>query len=206
MATSAAAGSEGVESGYVHRAHHGRRLSRWLGGENVGIGPTHVLYLVEGGRAAWVLERVAHRSEDDGSGPVTWVPHGPDRLLADALVMVAVVVQKHAGIRGLIEQKLGEKAPDFFESEFVDLTEVDGDLLEEIENAAAAAVEPKLVVTVMNGSSVTGQLALLGRCSMVAEVCMASWIRQLDVDGKLQTAGDLPPEDPDAHLFTAVRL
>lgn len=176
------------------------------GGENVGIGPHRIMYLVEGGRAAWVLEPVVHNSEDDGTAPVTWIPHGPDRLLADALVMIASLIQEDTGVRELIGRHLGGKAHDFLEAAHVDLTEVDGDLLREIEEAAAAAVEAKLVVTVMNGSSVTGQLALLDRCSMVAEVCTASWIRQPDIDGKLQTAGKLPPEDPEAHRFGEIRI
>lgn len=178
------------------------------GGDNLGIGPERIMYLVEGGRAAWVLERVVHNSDEEGfTEPVTWVPHGPDRLLADALVMIAAVVEGNAEVRERLAQLFSAgKTDERGDGSYVDLTELDADSLRELEEAAATAVQSKLVVTVMNGSSVVGQLALLERCSMIAEVCMASWVRQPDVDGNIQTGGELPPEDPDAHRFTAVRI
>jgi hypothetical protein len=154
-------------------------------------------------------ERVVHNSEEEEgfTEPVTWVPHGPDRLLADALVMIAAVVEGNAEVLERLAQLFATgKADELVKGSYLDLTELDGDSLRELEEAAAAAVQSKLVVTAMNGSSVVGQLALLERCSMIAEVCMASWVRQPDVDGNLQTGGELPPEDPDAHRFTAVRI
>lgn len=177
-------------------------------GPNIGIGPQRILYLLEGSRAAWVLERVVHNSdEDEFTGPVTWVPRGPENLLADALVMIAALVEANGDVQDLIAHRLGAKAASkLLTAPYVDLPELDGDLFLEIEDAAATAVKSKLVVTVMNGSSLVGQLGLLERCSMIAEVCSASWVRQPDADGNLQTGGELPPEDPDAHRFTALRI
>lgn len=178
------------------------------GGENMGIGPQRIMYLIEGGRAAWVLERVVHNTGDEEFvEPVTWVPRGPERLLADALVMVAVVVERDEAAKDLLSQRLGaEPTAELLGASYVDLTKLNGELMQDVEDLAIAVVQSKLVVTAMNGSSVFGQLALLERCSMTAEVCIASWVRQPGADGTLQTSGELPPEDPDAHRFDEIRI
>jgi hypothetical protein len=41
----------------------GGSMNYW-GGPGVGIGPRRIMYLVEGARAAWVLEPVVHNSEN----------------------------------------------------------------------------------------------------------------------------------------------
>jgi hypothetical protein len=70
--------------------------SGW-GGDG-GIGPTHVLYLVEGSRAGWVLEKVAHQSDPDASlQPISWIAGAPQRILADALVMIAAFLAAGQG-------------------------------------------------------------------------------------------------------------
>jgi hypothetical protein len=46
-----------------------------------GVTPFLTLWLVEGRTARW-------RVEDAGDGPLTWVPRSPDRVVADALVLL----------------------------------------------------------------------------------------------------------------------
>lgn len=189
----------------------GSPTSYW-GGPGVGIGPDYVMYLVEGARAAWVLERVVHHTDGDASNePRTWVAGAPDRILADGLVMIAALVEDEPNVRELIERRVErERSTALLTERWAELDGVAGKVLDEFEAAALEAVRSKLVVTVMDGSSVTGQLALLDCCSMEAEVCTASWVRvkrwsneaSADV---LQTEGKLPPEDPEAHRFYEVR-
>ena len=171
-----------------------------------GIGPFHVMYLVEGGRAAWVVENVRHQSDEDAEEPITWVPSRPERILADGLVMIAARITEEAEIQKLVRDRLEAKqAEALLEAKWADLTEIDeGDLLE-LENAARQAIRAKLVITTMAGSSLTGQLALLERCAIEAEVCTPSWICEHDDDGKTRTSGTLPPDDPEAHSFYEIR-
>ena len=190
----------------------GSPTSYW-GGPGVGIGPSHVMYLVEGARTAWILETVAHQTERGvGHEPTTWVAGAPDRILADGLLMIAALVENDPDVRKLIESRVDQKrAQALLDERWAELDGLSGDVLDELEAAAREAVHSKLVVAVTDGSSVTGQLALLDRCSMEAEVCTASWIRvkrwsQEAGDDVLQTAGTLPPEDPEAHRFYALRI
>jgi hypothetical protein len=140
-----------------------------------------------------------------------WVAGSPERILADGLVMIAALVENQPNIRKLIERRVDHKqAKALLDEGLGELDGLSGDALDELETAACEAVRSKLVVTVMDGSSVTGQLALLDRCSMEAEVCTASWVRvkrwsQEAGAEKLQTQGTLPPEAPEAHRFYEVR-
>lgn len=163
------------------------------------------MYLVEGGRAAWVLEPVRHTSQE--AEPIIWVPCRPERILADGLVMIAAIVEEDAAIRELIEKRLEpSQARALLSGDWADLTKLPKDLLEEIESAALRSVRSKLVVTAMSGTSLTGQIALLDQCSMDAEVCTVSWIRETDSEGNSKVAGDLPPDDPDGHRFYELRV
>jgi hypothetical protein len=137
----------------------GGSMSGW-GGPGVAIGPVRIMYLVEGQRAAWVPEPVAHNSQE--GPPITWIPSRPEQILADGLVMISALVDEDPKIRELIRDRLTPaQARALLGAEWSDLTELADECLEEIENSARKAVHSKLVITVMNGSSVTGQLALL---------------------------------------------
>lgn len=179
-------------------------MNYW-GGPGVGVGPVRNMYLVEGARAAWVLEPVAHNSED--GQPVTWIPRTPEQILADGVVMIAALVDEDPAVRGLIEDRLkAGQSRELLTGDRADLTELPEDVLTEVESAALRAVRSKLVITAMSGSSLTGQLALLDRCSMDAEVCVVCWMRETDSEGNTKVAGELPPDDPEAHRFYALRI
>jgi hypothetical protein len=120
--------------------------------------------------------------------------------------MIAALVDEDLPLRKLIEDRLTpEQARALLSAGRADLTELPDDVLEELEAAALPSVRSKLVVTSMAGSSLTGQIALLDRCSMDAEVCTVSWMRETDSDGNTKAAGELPPDDPEAHRFYDVR-
>lgn len=181
----------------------GGSMNHW-GGPGVGIGPDRIMYLVEGGRAAWILEAVAHASED--RSPVTWIPRCPERILADGLVMIAALIDEAPAVRALIEDRLRpNQSGELLASDWADLGKLPEDLLEELDSAALTGVRSKLVIALMSGSSLTGQIALLERCEMDAEVCTVSWMRQTNSEGNAEVAGELPPDDPEAHRFYGVR-
>ena len=181
-------------------------MNYWAG-PGVGIGPARILYLFEGSRAAWVLQTALGYQSPQAVSRLVWVASRPERILADGLVMVAALVEQDADIRKAIEQALEPKqAQKLLEADWSDdLDAIADEALEVIETAAQQSVSSKLVVSVLNGSSIAGQLALLDRCSMDVEVCTPSWTRETNDGGTMHTTGALPPEDPGAHRFTAVR-
>jgi hypothetical protein len=181
----------------------GGSMNYW-GGPGIGIGPGRIMYLVEGARAAWILEAVAHASED--RPPVTWIPCRPERILADGLVMVAALIDEDPTVRSLIEDRLKPNQRDkLLGSDWADLGELPEDVVEELESAALTGVRSKLAIALLSGSSLAGQIALLERCGMDAEVCTVSWMRQTSSEGDTEVAGKLPPDDPEAHRFYAIR-
>lgn len=180
------------------------------GGEGVGVGPSHIIYLVEGGRAAWCMEPVTHTGDPQaGAGDaVTWVARAPELILADGLMMIAALIQSDEKVRGLLGTSRAKRTGGgrLLELDWADLGDLEDEVIASAESASVGALATKLVVTVMEGSSIRGQLGLLERGSMDVEVCTPSWLRALDDRGEVHAAGNLPPEDPGDHRFTAIRL
>jgi hypothetical protein len=167
------------------------------------------MYLVEGARAAWILEPVQHVANEPEVRPITWIPRGPEQILADALVMIAGLVvedEKVQTLLGRLPPSKSSKPP--LDGDWFDLTEFETEALERLEESALNAIPPecKLIVTSMSGSSIYGQLGLLEDGAMDAEVCTVTWMRGRDFDGNVSTAGELPPDDPESHRFTALRI
>lgn len=189
----------------------GAPMTRGWAPEGVGIGPSHILYLIESGRAAWAMEPVTHPGALDEGLPAevrTWIPRAPETILADGLLMVAALLEGDGAVRDAL---IGSESKSYgggrlLDVEWADLGELEPELVEEAATAAAKTITAKLVITAMYGSSLTGQLAMLERCSMDVEVCVPTWVRSRDDDGEVHIAGNLPPEDPNDHRFTAVRI
>ncbi len=184
----------------------GPSMDGW-GQPNRGIGPIWAMYLIEGARAAWCLEPIVHGDPArEPTDPVTMVAGAPQFILADALVMIAVRIEDNDELRQTIKSHLPAKfAHALLEEPWSDLDQIATKAdLSPIRELAQQVVRLKLVVTTMDGSSVTGQLGLLARCSMDAEVCVAGWSRRQGEDGP-SVAGTLPPEDPEAHAFYELR-
>lgn len=174
-----------------------------------GIGPSHVMYLVEGSRATWVLEEVGHAYIEDPphAKPVRWVPSGPERIFAEGLLMVALRVEKNDEVVDALAKHLGPAHRALLlTNDYADLTEFDHDALPLLDSTVQKAIESKLVVTVMEESAISGQVSLLEHCEAFTEVCTPSWIRFRGMHGNTQTAGEFPPQDPDAHGFYAIRV
>ena len=182
----------------------------FFGGSDVGIGPRRVLYLVEGSRAAWVLESVVHNfGEGQPASPVTWVASRPERIMADGLRMIAALEFEHPLVRQMIAS-LSETTvgAEMLSGPHADLTLIDETELARVADVAAEAIprDAKLIVTPFGGSSITHQLGILERGTFEAEVCVPAWARGAGPDGEVRTAGKLPPEDPGAHRFHEVRI
>ena len=122
-------------------------------------------------------------------------------------VALAALVDDDPETSGLIEERFTPaQAQALLKDDWADLTEVAEDALVQVQAVAARNVRSKLVVTAMAGSSIAGQLAILDACSMDPEVCMVSWHRHTDDEGKVHVGGHLPPDNPEDHRFTAVRI
>jgi hypothetical protein len=120
-----------------------------------GIIPTHVAWLSENGRAGWLLEPTARglwgTDESWTQEEISWVPGGPEHILEDGLLLIAVHV-------------LRDKMP----------VEI---LVELRERCQHVDMGQKVVVTVLGGSSLEGQLPLLERYPMQVEVCTVTYSR-----------------------------
>src|SRR5262245_49576271 len=104
----------------------GGSMNYWSG-PGVGIGPSRIMYLVENERAHWILESVVHNSEN--ASPITWIPSRPTQILADALVMIAALVDQDPPLRELIEDRLKpEQVRALLHSPLGDLTELPDEL------------------------------------------------------------------------------
>jgi len=181
------------------------------GGPEIGIGPNATLYLVEGSRAAWAMERVRHATgaDDLPDGPITWVASRPDRILSAALLMIAARGIEIPEVIGMLEDLGDPKAVGaLLDRDWADLGRLDQKLVVKLERLALEILPAglKVIVSPMVESSIMGQLGILADGEMDAEVLMPIWTRRHDSEGKVHVEGELPPIDPGDHRFTAVRL
>lgn len=140
-----------------------------------GITPTHQLYLSENSHPAWLLvpATVANRVPIRPSETVTWIPTH-ENMLEDALLMIALHVVRDPGVGEAAERLLRTKTPSFATlREDIDKQ----DLQHLYEKSRSADIEVKLVITVMHGSTVMGQLKALEKYRMEVEVCTPRYSR-----------------------------
>ncbi len=140
-----------------------------------GVTPTHRLYLSENSRPAWILapETVFAREGVTQNGKITWIPT-VENMLEDALLMIAIHVVRDPTVSEAAERFLRSKS-----SSLVTLYEdIDRKDLEQLyEKCRAAEINSKLVLTIMDGSTVAGQLKVLEKYRMDVEVCTPRYSR-----------------------------
>lgn len=143
-----------------------------------GILPTHVAWLSENGRPGWLLTRAGRRwvhpdqawSEEE----ITWVPAGPEHILEDGLLLIGVRVLRDEALLDEVATLL----PALLEDNFVELEKMPPASLEDLrERSRHIDMGHKVVVTVLGGSSLEGQLPLLERYPMQLEVCTVTYSR-----------------------------
>lgn len=163
-----------------------------------GIIPSHEVWLWENSRPAWVLEPTQSRltggdpdrADRPGSlSPIRWIPEGPEHILEDGLLLLAMHGVGNEDVLDLA----GELLPELTETNTSGL-EPGEDLLRDLNvmsadnpDAADALSElralssqipwAKLVVTVLGSSSLGEQMPILERYPMDLEVCTVSYSR-----------------------------
>jgi len=179
-----------------------------------GIYPTHIVWLSENSRPAWVLEAAMRDSSGaPGADPkdqdqptwtqerVTWVPSAPEHILEDGLLLIALHVLRDESVLELAKSRL----PALFEGEWLDLTKLEADALSELrEQCSRSELAYKLIVTVLGGSALEEQLPILEQFPMEVEVCTVSysrlsgiWSNEVEARGSLTAswASDGPTPD-----------
>src|SRR5688500_16226564 len=84
-----------------------------------GIAPTHIVWLSENSRPAWILQSVwrgftsdPDDAFDEADGPTwtdertVWVPSGPESILEDGLLLIATHVVNDPDVLGLAQDEL----------------------------------------------------------------------------------------------------
>lgn len=177
-----------------------------------GIIPTHVAWLYEGwDRPVWMLDPTARELTGgkvaDRPGAAEFarcVPSGADHLLEDALVFLAVhamadrtiVDAATEALPGLIrgaDAKL-QRDDDSFRGEFIDLHDLTAEpaareALGRLRELCREISWPKLVVTVLRGSSIEPQLGVLAEYPMDLEVLTPRFSRLRTSGGAWGSAG-----------------
>jgi hypothetical protein len=135
-----------------------------------GIIPTHYLFLSENSRPSWTLvnQNVVDRSEDKEK-PIVWIP-SVENMLEDALVMVAIHVIKNKQIIDLA-QKMYKN----IEGSHLELHEnlTESQRREIYQECRRIENWPKMVITVMKGSSIKRQISVLKKYLLDAEICIS---------------------------------
>jgi hypothetical protein len=156
-----------------------------------GINPTHYLFLSENDRPAWILlpENVFNKGTDAMKKKVTWIPT-VENMLEDALLMVAIHVLKDKEITELAGNYFKNKRPNWVELG-QDINKQDLSKLykkcRDIDNRY------KIVLTVLESSTIQGQLKVLENYKMDIEVCTprysrlySEWTKETRIVGSLE--------------------
>ena len=150
-----------------------------------GITPVSTLTLWENSRPGWRCDHLV-----DERPSTVWVPHTPETVLADGLLLLAAV-----GIGDeQVVQLLDDVADKKWEADHVEVADVigrqDDDLMTAVKDAMRQA---KLVFTVLPESSVLGQLDLVRSLETDVEVCLpAYWRRSTQWQPEPVIGGQLP--------------
>ena len=149
-----------------------------------GITPVSTLSLWENSRPSWRCDHVDERPS------TVWVPHSPETILADGLLLLAAVSIGDRRVVQLLDDVAGKK----WEAEHVEVADVIGlqgdDLMAAVKDAMQQA---KLVFTVLPESSILGQLDVVRSLETDVEVCLpAYWRRSNQWQPEPVIGGQLP--------------
>lgn len=175
-----------------------------------GIYPTHTLWLSENGRSGWLLEPTGRgltggpnsELEDEESPSWTressvWIPSA-EHMLEDAILLIAVHVLRDEAVLELVR----ERAPALtemrtpFQDKPVELYGIPEDVQAELRARCELIDNYKLVVTVLEGSSLEQQLPVLEQYAMGVEVCTVTYSalrRGMGGTGPVELRGSLMP-------------
>ena len=142
-----------------------------------GIEPTHYLFLSENDRPAWILvnQNIFENPINLQQGGevekirIVWIPSA-ENMLDDALLMIAIHVMKNKQIIDFA-QKIYKNIEGPYLEMNGQLTHSQRDQL--YEECRRIKDWPKIVVTVMGGSSIKAQLPILKKYSIECEICVS---------------------------------
>ena len=159
-----------------------------------GIFPTHALMVSENSRAALVLVPFKGFDKDepvpDGAAPrrIVWIPD-PQHVVDDLILQVCIHVLHQTAVTEQAEAIVaGLSTADY--ADLSDLSPADRKVL----STVCRGVEgfPKLVVTLLAGSLLTGNITRFGEYAMDIEICPVAYQRQYSAwNERTHIAGDL---------------
>lgn len=134
-----------------------------------GILPTHYLFLSENSRPAWILVEQNYNISRNKHEKIRWIPT-VDNMLMDALLMVAIYVDKNKKMKELFRKLFNNPDSDYIQL-YEDIKKEDLELL--YEGCRNVEFKSKLVISVLQGSTITGQLDKLKSCKINYELCVS---------------------------------
>lgn len=146
------------------------------------------LYLSENSRAAWMLKKENLFNEEANKEKViTWIPT-PDNMLQDALLMFGLYVYQ--------DEQLIQQAEWVFNRSIDQIREIyiieKAKLFPLYERAKELGEGSKLVITVLEGSTILKQLGVLSEYKMEIEVVKTVYSRHFNEwDEQIVESGDL---------------
>lgn len=140
-----------------------------------GITPTHQLYLSENSRPAWLLtgSGVRNGASATPTEMITWIPT-LENMLEDALLMIALHIVRDSAVTELAGRAFKSTIPDVV-TLYKDIDRQDLDRL--YERSRVADFNRKLVLTVLEPSTLIGRLGVLEKYRMDVEVCAPRYSR-----------------------------
>jgi hypothetical protein len=142
-----------------------------VGGEHPndgGISPEYSMCLFEGSRAAWKLKK-----EGELTREIVWIPT-VEHMLEDAILMIALYVERDEQLVVLVESKLGQKLPNRLEMYDALDEQTRTDLYEKCREIS---FKYKWILTAITGSHILHQLSSLKQYHAQMEVCVPIYTR-----------------------------
>ena len=145
-----------------------------VGSGNEGIRPSHYLFLSENDRAGWVLVPQNVQEIDGQATRIVWVGAGPDRLLEDAFLMIAIHVQHNVEVTQLAMHLCSE----IVTKDRVELQNLTDSQLEQLYARCRCVVDyPKLIISVFRNSYIDQQLKIIELYKMNVDVTRTTYSR-----------------------------
>lgn len=140
-----------------------------------GIGPSHYAFLSENSRPAWMLvpQNVFHSGRRGGWKKITWIPT-VENMLEDGLLLTAIHVLRDENVVALAKKSF--KKADLNRVELYEDIESE-ELLKLYDQCRLIKIPFKIVLTVLEGSTIMRQIGILEKYSMDVEICVPKYYR-----------------------------
>jgi hypothetical protein len=154
-----------------------------------GINPSHYLFLFENDRPVLTLVPENISTGRPQSSEIRWIPSSYENILEDAILMIAINVYKVNNLVKIANQLFGDK-----QKHVIDLSEdIDQKDLKVLHDKCRETNLPgKLVITILNHSSIQSQLKILESYNVDTEICPVRFSRGKNIwDGKANVYGTI---------------